>query len=425
MNPANKKTNRAIILLILSVVAGMVFLTPLLRFSFYDQMRESLGMSDVQIGTIGAVYGAFNVITYPLSGILAEKFSTKKMLLVSAIGMAVVTLWYATLPGYIALLIIHAVYGVFSVGTFWSPYLKAVRELGSNEEQGRLYGTSEALRGVAQTIVSSLCLLALANIASASTGFRVLLFINAAIFVLLAIAVFIFVPETKVEKKTLETSTTAEKKKTARDNIVLKTLMNSSTWICIFVIACGYCLWHTTNGYIGTYCTRVLHLSNSMSSTISIIRSYIIVFVAGISGGIIMDKFKTKGQGMMLAYAGIAISAAAIIFTGKLGFICVIVTLILSYLTNVVKATYWSILGDAGVPLESTGMASGIISFIGNTPEIFAPLIVSRFITYGEKIGNVELGFNMMLVWCVVWGVLGIGAGMILKKRKEKLVSQE
>ena len=225
-------------------------------------------------------------------------------------------------------------------------------------------------------------------------------------------------------KKTQE-APAGEKKNAVGENVVLKTLTNSSTWICIFVIACGYCLWHTTNGYIGTYCTRVLHLSNSMSSTISIIRSYIIVFVAGISGGIIMDKFKTKGQGMMLAFIGIAISAAAIIFTGKLGFICVIVTLILSYLTNVVKATYWSILGDAGVPLESTGMASGIISFIGNTPEIFAPLVVSRFITYGEKIGNVELGFNMMLVWCVVWGILGVGAGFILKRRKEKLVRME
>jgi hypothetical protein len=47
---------------------------------------------------------------------------------------------------------------------------------------------------------------------------------------------------------------------------------------------------------MGTYGTRVLGLSNELSSTLSIIRSYIIVVVAGFSGGFAMDKFTSKAK---------------------------------------------------------------------------------------------------------------------------------
>ena len=194
----------------------------------------------------------------------------------------------------------------------------------------------------------------------------------------------------------------------------------SSTWLCIFVIMCGYTLWNTANGYMGTYCTRVLNISPELSSTLSIIRSYIIVFVAGISGGIIMDKFSYKGKGMFWTFLATGVCVLAILFTSKIVAVCVVITVILAYLVNVLKSTYWSILGEAGVPLAMTGIATGIISFIALTPDIFVAPIISRFLAYGEAGGNVELGFNMMLVWMVVWAVLGVFSAILLKRRGVK-----
>ena len=134
------KGKKYLILVILSLIAGMVYLTPFLRFTFYDQMMVALQLNDVQIGVIGATYGLLNVICYIPSGFLAEKFSTKSMLLVSLFGMCACTIWYCTYPGYYALIVIHALYGVFSVGTFWSSYLKCIRSLGTDEEQGKMFG---------------------------------------------------------------------------------------------------------------------------------------------------------------------------------------------------------------------------------------------------------------------------------------------
>ena len=415
-----EQKNRNLVLLILSLIAGLMYLTPLLRFSLYDQMMEALNLTDIQIGTIGSVYAIFCIICYPISGILADKFSTKKLLIISTFAMSLITVWHCFLPGYISLIIIHALYGIFSIATFWSPYLKAVRQLGSESEQGRLYGISEGLRGIGQTVVATICLFVVASFASISIGFSILLIINAVVFILLMLAVMFIIPNDTVENNGEEKS----EKSASVVGIISKSLTSSSTWICIFVIMSGYTLWCTANGYIGTYCTRVLGISANMSSTLSIIRSYVIVFLAGFTGGFIIDKFKTKGQGMMLVFLAATISVSAILLTSKITAICIIVTIVLAYIVNVIKSTYWSILGDAGIPVESTGIATGIISLIALSPDMFVPIIISRFITYGENIGNIKLGFDLMLIWILVWSILGIVSGIILKRRKEKIMRE-
>ena len=418
INKEQKNIN--LVLLILSLIAGLMYFTRLLRFSFYDQMMEALNLTDIQIGTIGSVYAIFCIICYPISGILADKFSTKKLLIISTFAMSLITVWYCFLPGYISLIIIHALYGIFSIATFWSPYLKAVRQLGSESEQGRLYGISEGLRGIGQTVVATICLFVVASFASISIGFSILLIINAVVFILLMLAVMFIIPNDTVENNGEEKS----EKSASVVGIISKSLTSSSTWICIFVIMSGYTLWCTANGYIGTYCTRVLGISANMSSTLSIIRSYVIVFLAGFTGGFIIDKFKTKGQGMMLVFLAATISVSAILLTSKITAICIIVTIVLAYIVNVIKSTYWSILGDAGIPVESTGIATGIISLIALSPDMFVPIIISRFITYGENIGNIKLGFDLMLIWILVWSILGIVSGIILKRRKEKIMRE-
>ena len=413
------KSKRNIVLVILSMIAGIAYLTPLIRFSFYDQMIAALNITDVQLGTIAGTYGLFNVIGYLPSGMLAEKFNTKKLLILSTAAMCLITLWYSTFPGYTTLIVIHALYGVFSVGTFWSPYLKAIRNLGTENEQGRLFGISEGLRGIGQTAVAFICLGAMGIFASQAAGFRAVLLINAAVFAILLLLVIFLVPDFDKNKKAQQ-AVSGEKKES-----MWSAFGKSSTWLCIFVIMCGYTLWNTANGYMGTYCTRVLNISPELSSTLSIIRSYIIVFVAGISGGIIMDKFAYKGKGMFWVFLISAVAVAAIFATARITAACVAITLVLAYLVNVIKSTYWSIMGEAGVPLEMTGIATGIISFIALTPDIFVTPIISRFLAYGESQGNVALGFNMMLVWMFVWAILGIFSAILLKRRGMKIKAQQ
>lgn len=378
-------------------------------------MREALSLSHDQLGTIGLTYGLFNVLGYIPSGFLAEKFSTKMLLIVSTLGMCLTTLWYSTFPDYSSLIVIHALYGIFSVGTFWSPYLKAIRNLGTDEEQGRLFGMSEGLRGVGQTAVAFASLGVLSSFATVAAGFRAALFINAAAFAILMVLVIVLVPD--IEKMRAEASGAPIEKNKNISKIVIDTLKSSSTWICIFVIMCGYTLWNTVNGYAGAYCTDILKISENLSSSLSIFRSFLIVPIAGFTGGFLMDKFSSKGKGMFIAFSCVALCVAAIYLSTQMVVICAVLTIVLGYFVNVIKATYWSIMGEAGVPLATTGMATGVISLIGLTPDIFTPKIIGLLLQHAEEQGNIAMGYNYMWLWAVVWAVLGIGAAMILKRR--------
>ena len=227
------KGKNAVILLILSVIAGLVYLTPFLRFSFYDQMKEALQLTDIQIGAIGAVYGTFNVASYAPGGFLAEKFDTKKLLLVSCAGMFLCTVWYSFYPGYAALLIIHALYGVFSVGTFWSAYLKTVRGLASEREQGKVFGISEGLRGLGQTAVAFLCLGVLGLFATNELGFKAVLWVNAVSFAVMFLAVLFFIPRSQKDRASAQEE---GKQGAKKENLILKSLKSPSIWNCIFII---------------------------------------------------------------------------------------------------------------------------------------------------------------------------------------------
>ena len=269
-------------------------------------MLVALDLTDTQIGALGSIHGLLSVLGYFLSGILAEKANIKKLLIISCIGMAASSLWYATLPDYTSLIIIHVLMGFFGVSTFWTPYLKTIRNLGNHSEQGRLFGTSEAVRGVAQTLVAFLCLGVMALFAEVKMGFQALVLVNVAAFVILTILVILFIPDFDKEKTKEPTSEEPEVKESTSKGFV-KIFFNSSTWMCTFLVFCAYTLWTTVGSYMGTYTTRVLHVSPQLSSALSIIRSYIIVVVAGVTGGILMDKFRYKSQGMFVAFLSIAI----------------------------------------------------------------------------------------------------------------------
>ena len=193
------------------------------------------------------------------------------------------------------------------------------------------------------------------------------------------------------------------------------------TWMCIAVIMCAYCLWNTINGYLGTYTTRVLSIPASLSSTLSIIRSYLIVFIAGFTGGFLLDKFKTRGRGLLLFFLCSAGCGIGLYFFVPFVAVSILLTLVLAYVINVLKSTYWSILGDAGIPREKTGAATGIISLIALTPDFFTSPVISRFITYGEKQGNVANGFRLMFLWILVWSAAGIFGCRILCRHTERL----
>lgn len=403
------------VFLILSFCAGMAYFTPLLKFTFYDQMMSALSLDDIQINMLSSVYALVNTIVYPVSGVLGDKFSAKKLIAVSMFGLAVFTVFYALTTDYVTLIIIHAFFGIFAVGTFWAAYIKSIRNLGSEKDQGKLFGMSEGTRGIGQAVVGFIAVWIIGICAGISQGFKAMLLFTAVVYVLLGILVLIFVPDTKAEIK----EKTGEKK----ENAFIKAFKIPGTWIAILLLMSGFALWLLANTYLTTYSVRVLGISPQTASTLGIIRSYIIVLAAGFVGGWLIDKFTFRGKAFFLFFGICIVIVAGIMGAGMVVSLSVALTILLTLLTNIIKSTYWSILGQAGIPPEMTAMCTGVISFVAFIPEAIITVVCGAWLKSAEAAGNVGKGFTQIFVFMIVWAILGLAAGFLLTRRTQKLKS--
>ncbi len=415
MNQTMSKGKRNLILVLLSFLAGMVFFIPYFRLSYYDQMIRILGLTNTQLGFIGTSVAFINFICYIPSGYMADKFNSKTLLVVSAFGMAATSLIYSLLPSYTIILIIHGFFSIFSILTFWSPYLKYLRMLGDESEQGKIFGLSEAFRGVIATVISFLCLWVLGVFTNETLGFQAVIWVNVALFILIAIALIFILPKDIKE----DTNPSAVAKFRLVDALKLK-----GTWLTIFVIACGITIYIACTGYLGTYTTQILNLPENIASAISIIRNYIIVFLSGVIGGIIADKLSTKSKAVAIFFACSAAVSLFLIFSSQIIALSIILTLVLSLCFNAIKSTYWSVMGEAGIPLEMTGICTGVISCIGFIPEIIVSPVAGSWIDAAAAAGNLQIGFNKIFILIAIAGVLGILASFLVDREWKKAVKK-
>ena len=105
------------------------------------------------------------------------------------------TIWFAFTTNYIMLIIIHILYGFFSIATLWSAYLTGIRNLGDEKNQSTLFGSSEATRGVIQTLMGFAFLGIMGVAATPVLGFRYVMFLGTGVIAVFLILSLIFLPK--------------------------------------------------------------------------------------------------------------------------------------------------------------------------------------------------------------------------------------
>ncbi|MBQ4091965.1 MAG: MFS transporter [Firmicutes bacterium] len=410
----NKKTIK--IFFLLSAVAGMAYFAPLLKFTFYDQMMEALSLDDMQINVLSSIYAFVNIFMYPVSGVLGEMFSARKLIAVTMFGMGLLTIWYAFTTDFHTLIVIHSFYSFFVAGTFWCPFVKAIRSLGDESMQGRLFGMSEALRGLSQAAIGVVALLLVCSAVSVDIGFSNMLLVSAAVYLILGVLVLKLMPE-EADKEKIESKSNAGK-----TNLV-SLLKNPGVWIVTIIVMSGLSLWILANTYLTTYSVRVLGISESHASLIGIIRNYVIVFVAGFGGGWLMDRFCLKGKVLSFLFGLSVLSLVVMLKCSALVVFSIALTMIITLFVNVIKSTYFSVLGQAGIPVAVTASATGVISFFAFIPESFIALIGGSWLKAAELTGNVGMAFDKIFLMMIGFSLCGLLGSLFLWIRAKKSLS--
>jgi MFS family permease len=139
--------------------------------------------------------------------------------------------------------------------------------------------------------------------------------------------------------------------------------------------------------------------------------------VGGIGGGWLGDKF-TNLRVLTWALVLAAVGMLGLIFLPKLQMVSVVVVLVvfIGLMTYAIRGLYWAILDQCPIPERITGLAIGIISVVGYSPDVLLPLI-NGWVT--QSFAGM-LGYQIYFAYVLVMGSFGVLAALVLSKRIAK-----
>ncbi|MEK6348542.1 MAG: MFS transporter, partial [Burkholderia sp.] len=91
----------------------------------------------------------------------------------------------------------------------------------------------------------------------------------------------------------------------------------------------------------------------------------------------------------------------------------VVLVLFIGILTYAVRGLYWSLLDDCRVPAHCSGLAIGLISVLGYSPDVFVPLING----YATQNFPGAAGYQLYFGYIAAVALVGAGAAVMLKRR--------
>mgnify|MGYP000074579636 CR=1 FL=1 len=382
-------------LLLLAAGAGIIFQLPYIRETFYVQIQNAMQLTNEQMGLLSSGYASMALLSYFVGGMIADKFSARKLLTFSFIITGVLGLWFSMFPGYNVCRIIFVLMGISTIITYWSACIKATRMLGSSEEQGRLFGLQEGLRGIMNALLVFGMMAAYNHFADKVLGAQWAIRVCAIVVIIIGILNWFFIEDTKREENSESILDIAKG--------MLHAMKLPRVWVICAIVFTAYSIYGML-GYLNTYCVTVYGAPESVGTMLGAFR-YVIQAIGGVIGGFLADKIGSRIK--------VIIGSAVLFIASFLGFLVlpestavlnvVIVNFIFGlFIIYVVRSMYFAIIDDAHLPVNSTGRVSGFVSFLGYSPDIFMYTMIGSWMDKNPG----KAGYNMMFVYALVMAAL-------------------
>ncbi len=421
-NPGKSKRIFQLILLILA--AGSIYPLVYLRTTLETPMLKVFDMSPAELANLYSVLGIVFVVGYIPSGWLADKFPAKYMIVFSLGLTAAAGLFYAQIPDKSTLIYVFLIWGFATVFTFWSALLKAVNMLAEKNEEGKFFGALDGGRGVVEALLASAALAIFAAFASGENatlaetkaGFQAVVYMYCAVLIILAVLIFIVMSSGEKQEIKEESGEPVESTFAA----VLRIVKIREVWVMSIVLFCGYSLFWS-NYYFSGFLTANHGVSSVTAAGILVIVLWMRP-IGGFGGGFLADKLgKPQVLAVAMTVAAIGLLVLTVVPTSFAVVVVFALVVFIGIFLYVIRGVYWSLLEDCRVPVAATGIAIGMISFVGYLPDILLPQISSAIYTsFGDD--NVAGANNLYFVITAVIGLVGAVAAVyfatLVKKRK-------
>jgi MFS family permease len=415
---------RYIQLALLVLAAGAIYPILYLRQVYQTTMLEFFHIDNAQLGYLYSVLGTVFLVSYLPSGWLADRVAPRFLICFSLIATGALGLVYATAPAFPILFGVFCCWGLTTGLTFWASILKRVKMIAAHDEQGRFFGLLDGGRGLVEALLATVALVIFAAATeqhglSTDTGFRYVVYLYVGVCVVLGVLMAL-VRDPPVAART-EAETVADKQRNVgRDLLTL--LRIPQLWLMAAIVFCGYQIFWATYSFSAYLQVGDLKMTVVMAGMLTTLKLWMRP-VGGIGGGYLGDRFSTIGVLIVsLLLAALGLGALIVLpsaghLNPRVGIAAIaIVVLVIGILTYAIRGLYWSLLDQCGIPLRITGLAIGLISLIGYSPDVFLPLVNGWTTEHYPGLAGYQIYFS----YIAAVAVLGALAAVALRRMPAK-----
>jgi predicted MFS family arabinose efflux permease len=379
-------------MLVLGISGGIIFLLPYLKEIYYRPLADALGLSNTQVGLMMSAFGVTALISYFPGGWLADRYSPRALIATSMITTGLLGFYFATFPGFVEAVIVHAIWGVTITLLFWASMIRVTRGWAPPEEQGRAFGILETIRGVAELGLTTLLGAAFIWLGHTAAALSDVIFWLSGAVIALGVVCWFVIEDTVGKPDQVD-----EHKVGVSE--VLSVLKMPIVWLIALVLLATNTAYNASY-YIGAYTSDVFLVSTAFATTIAI--------------GRIADRVGVaKATSIFL----VALLVSSLVFTvlpvrpGLLYPMLVNVAVIMIAI-YALRGVYFALLEEGNVPRALTGTAGGVVSAVAFTSDAYMPAVTGILLDSFPGVTGYRYLFLLTAVTCAV----GLAASIVIHR---------
>ena len=378
------KLHRFLYMLGLILAGEAIFALPfhVTRF-FRPTVLEVFSISATQLGAVQSVYGIVAMLAYLPGGLLADRFPARKLLATSLWMTAAGGLYMATFPDYHGSLLLWGYFGFSTITLFWAALIRATRDWGGHEKQGRAYGLLDSGRGILAAGLATIGVMMFtfafpegysdASMEVKREALRTIIYGYTGVTVLTGFFVWFVLtddhPSGESEAKEWKPQTESVWK---HISLVLRI---PAVWLQAIIIICAYVAYKGFDNY-SLFAVEAYGLDEVEAAGVVTMASWMRPLGA-LGAGLLGDRFNVS---RMTVIAFIILLCSDLFFAMTTPITGAYWILLSNMAVGAIaffglRGLYFALFEEAKVPVALTGTAVGFVSVIGYTPDIFVTYV--------------------------------------------------
>jgi nitrate/nitrite transporter NarK len=415
------------------ILAGeAVFALPfhVARF-FRPTVLEVFSISATELGAAQGMYGIMAMLAYFPGGPIADRFSARKLLATSLWMTAAGGLYMVTFPNYRGALLLWGFFGISTIMLFWAALIRATRDWGGHDEQGRAYGLLDGGRGVLAAGLASVGVVmfslafpegySAATLAEKEAALRLIIYGYTGVTVFAGVFVWFVLTDGHPSGES-----DLKERKPHRQSVwvhIGHVLRIPAVWLQALIIICAYVAYKGFDNY-SLFAVQAYGLDEVEAARIVAIGSWMRP-IAALGAGLLGDRFNVSRIAMLtfvlllgsdLFFAMTTpIPGAAWILLGN--------TLLGATAFFGLRGLYFALFEEARVPVALTGTAVGFVSVVGYTPDIFVAYVAGVLIDRSPGIVGHQHFFWFLSAFALIGVVASYALMRLLHPVRQKMAT--